>query len=73
VDADLRLNVLVEDFIIVELKAVEEITSVHETQLLAYLKLLQKPKGLLINFNCTNISKEGRRTIVNKYYPELHA
>ena len=44
-DADLRLNVLIEDFIIVELKAVEEITSAHETQLLAYLKLLQKPKG----------------------------
>ena len=72
-DADLRLNVLIEDFIIVELKAVEEITSAHETQLLAYLKLLQKPKGLLINFNCTNIFKEGRRTIVNEYYAELHA
>ncbi len=70
-DADLRLNVLIEDFIIVELKAVEEITSAHETQLLAYLKLLQKPKGLLINFNCTNIFKEGRRTIVNEYYARI--
>ena len=50
VDADLRLNVLIEDFIIVELKAVEEITSAHETQLLAYLKLLYLKRCLTFLF-----------------------
>lgn len=44
---------------------------VHEAQLLTYMKLLQKPKGILINFNCTNIFKEGQRTLVNHLYGEL--
>jgi len=57
-EADLRLDVLVENLIIVELKAMEGILPVHEAQLLTYMKLLQKPKGILINFNCTNIFKE---------------
>src|SRR5215510_10056104 len=50
-DADLRLDVLVEDLIIVELKSMEGILAVHEAQLLTYMKLLEKPKGILINFN----------------------
>jgi GxxExxY protein len=70
-EADLRLDVLVEDTIIVELKAMEGILPVHEAQLLTYMKLLQKPKGVLINFNCTNIFKEGQKTLVNEYYAAL--
>ncbi len=53
----LRLDLLVEDLIIVELKAVETMHPVYSAQLLSYLKLAGKPKGLLINFHTENISK----------------
>jgi len=72
-DADLRLDVLVEDLVIVELKSMEGILPVHDAQLLTYMKLLQKPKGILINFNCANIFKEGQKTLVNEYYAQLPA
>jgi len=70
-EAELRLDVLVEDLILVELKAIEGMLPVHEEQVLTYMKLLQKPKGILINFNCTNIVKEGQKTFVNEYYAAL--
>jgi GxxExxY protein len=54
----LRLDILVNDLVIVELKAVEDIIPLFKAQLLTYLKLTQKPKGLLINFNCENITKQ---------------
>jgi GxxExxY protein len=53
----LRLDLLVEDLIVVELKAVETLHPVYSAQLLSYLKLAAKPKGLLINFHTENISK----------------
>lgn len=52
----LRLDILVNDQIIVELKAVEAMIPVYQAQLLTYLKLTNKPKGLLINFHSMNIS-----------------
>jgi len=70
-DTELRLDLLVEEQIVIELKATEAILPLYEAQLLTYMKLLQKPKGLLINFNCTNIFKEGQRTMVNKLYGAL--
>ena len=70
-EADLRLDVMVEDLILVELKAIDGILPVHEAQVLTYMKLLRKPKGILINFNCTNIFKEGQKTFVNEYYSSL--
>lgn len=70
-DAKLRLDVLVEESIIVELKAVDAMNKIFEAQLLTYMKLLQKPKGILINFNCTNIFKEGQKTLVNEFYKSL--
>jgi GxxExxY protein len=70
-EADLRLDVLVEDLILVELKAIEGLLPVHHAQVLTYMKLLRKPKGVLINFNCTNIFKEGQKTFVNEHYAEL--
>jgi GxxExxY protein len=70
-EADLRLDVLVEDFVIVELKAIDGLLPVHHAQVLTYMKLLKKPKGILINFNCTNIFKEGQKTLVNEYYGQL--
>jgi GxxExxY protein len=70
-NADLKLDLLVNNLIIVELKTVENILPIHEAQLLTYLKLLDKPKGLLINFNCTNIWREGQKTFVTEKFREL--
>ena len=63
---DLRLDIVVEDTIILELKSVEKILPVHLKQLFTYLKLTDKRLGLLINFNVDNIAKEGIHRIVNK-------
>jgi GxxExxY protein len=59
-----RLDLLVEDTIIVELKSVEEVQDVHKKQLLTYLRLAEKPLGLLINFNQT-LLKDGITRIIN--------
>jgi GxxExxY protein len=61
----LRLDLLVDDRIIVELKCVEEIKSVHYKQLLTYLKLMDKRLGLLINFNVTDIMQGINRVVNN--------
>jgi GxxExxY protein len=50
-DCGYRLDVLIEDTVIVELKSVDRIHSIFEAQLLTYMRLLQKPVGLIINFN----------------------
>jgi len=50
-DCTHRLDLLVQDTVILELKCVERILRIHEAQLLTYLKLMDKPVGLLINFN----------------------
>jgi GxxExxY protein len=50
-DCGYKLDLLIEDTVILELKCVERITSVHEAQLLTYMKLLTKPVGFIINFN----------------------
>jgi GxxExxY protein len=70
-DVSLRADVLVEDLILVELKAIEGILPVHHAQVLTYMKLMQKPKGILINFNCTNIFREGQKTLMNELYIAL--
>ncbi len=57
INQQLKLDLLVEDLIIVENKAVEIMIPLYKSQLLTYLKLAEKPKGLLINFNCENITK----------------
>ncbi len=51
IDAALKLDVLVADTVILEIKAVEKIVPVHRAQLLTYLKLADKRRGFLINFN----------------------
>jgi GxxExxY protein len=62
-EAELRVDVLVEDLILVELKAMDGILPVHHAQVLTYMKLMQKPKGVLINFNCTNIFRKVRKLL----------
>jgi len=71
IDCDLRFDLMVENAIIVEAKAIDSLLPIHEAQLLTYLKLLSKPKGILFNFNCTNIYKEGQRTMVTELYASL--
>src|SRR6478609_5782296 len=71
IDTELRCDLLIEDKIVVELKAVDAIAPIFEAQLLTYMKLLEKPKGILINFNCTNLFKEGQKTFVNEYFRTL--
>lgn len=71
IDNAYRLDLLVEDLIIVELKAVENLLPVYEAQLLTYLKLAKKPKGILINFYSTNIFYNGQKTYVTEEYSKL--
>ena len=62
-DVGYRIDLLVENLVIVELKSVDAIAPVHEAQLLSYLKLSGKSLGLLINFNVTHL-KDGIRRLV---------
>lgn len=67
-EADLRCDLLIEDDLVVELKAIDKVLPIHEAQLLTYMKLLEVPVGLMINFNCTHIFSEGQKTYVNEWY-----
>ena len=70
-DIDFRCDLFVENCIVVELKAANETNAIFEAQLLTYMKLLKCPKGILINFNCFNIFREGQKTFVNEYFSKL--
>lgn len=61
---DFRLDILVEDKIIIELKSVEELHPVHYKQLTTYLKLANKKLGLLVNFNTLNIEQSIHRIVL---------
>lgn len=63
-EAAYRIDLLVEDLVIVELKAIEKLMPIHEAQLLSYLKLSNKKLGLLINFHVLRL-KDGYKRIVN--------
>ena len=60
-----RIDLLVENQIIIELKSVKELDVIHQTQLITYLKLANKPRGLLLNFN-TNSLRDGIKKCYNK-------
>jgi GxxExxY protein len=64
-DEGFRLDLLVDDRVIVELKSVDKVQDIHKKQLLTYLRLAKKPLGLLINFNETLI-KDGITRIINE-------
>lgn len=66
-DTELRLDLLINDCVVVELKSIEHILPVLEAQVLTYMKLLKKPQGLLINFFNNNISKS-MKPFVNEYF-----
>ena len=50
-----RIDILVENKVIIEIKSVEELSRVHHKQILTYLKLTKLKLGILVNFNCNNI------------------
>lgn len=52
-----RIDILVEDLVIIEIKSIENILDVHHKQILTYLRLANKKLGLLVNFNTDNIAK----------------
>ncbi|MGH7794583.1 MAG: GxxExxY protein [Candidatus Binatia bacterium] len=65
IDVGYRIDLLVEDVVIVELKAIEKLSPIHDAQLLSYLKLGGYKLGLLINFNVLHL-KDGIKRLVNK-------
>ena len=66
---DLRIDLLVEDTVIVEVKSVETLHPVHRAQVITYLKLASKPAGLLTNFNVP-LLKQGLRRLD---HPDIYA
>ena len=68
--SELRLDILVNDLVVVELKAVEQLIPIFKAQTLSYLKLSQKPKGLLINFNSV-LLKEQIVSLVTEEFAKL--
>ena len=65
-DVAFRIDIFVEDSIVIEIKSVEEFSKVHYKQIITYLKLLNVSIGILVNFNTDSI-KENMKRIVNNY------
>jgi GxxExxY protein len=65
IDTGFRIDLLVEDLVIVELKAVEKIAPIYEAQVITYLRLSGKQVGLLINFNVLHL-KDGIKRFANR-------
>ena len=63
-----RIDLLVNQLVVVEIKSVERTAAVHSKQVLTYLNLLRLPVGLLLNFGAATM-KEGMQRIVSEYYP----
>ena len=64
--AAFKIDLLVDQRLVVELKSVERLQPVHSKQLLTYLRLMKLPVGLLVNFGCDTL-KEGVKRVVNNY------
>ena len=65
-------DLIIEDLIVLELKAVAAITPLHMAQANNYINLLGLPKAVVVNFNCHNITSEGKKTTVNDVYAGLY-
>ena len=68
-EAAFRIDILVEDTLVLEIKAVEQLGKAHAKQLLTYLRILKQPVGLLLNFSGATM-KEGIKRMVNDHKPE---
>ncbi len=62
---------LIEDQIVLEIKSVSNLIDIHRPQILNYINLMKKPKGILVNFNVKNIINQGHETFVNDIYRKL--
>ncbi|MCB2084816.1 MAG: GxxExxY protein [Sphingomonadaceae bacterium] len=67
--AAFKIDILVENSLILEIKSVEQLSKVHAMQVLTYLRLTKQPVGLLLNFSAPTM-REGIRRLVNNYQPE---
>ena len=67
-DPAFKIDLLVDERLILEIKAVEQLSKAHAKQLLTYLRLLKQPVGLLLNFSEATM-KDGIRRVVNNYQP----
>lgn len=63
-EAGYKLDLLVEDTVVVELKAIEALAPIHQAQIISYLKLAGKPVGLLINFHSLHLKDGIKRFVV---------
>jgi len=72
IEGGYKIDLLVEDIVIVELKVVEAVQPVHKAQLLSYLKLSRKEVGLLINFNVVHM-RDGIKRLVNTSDPSAYS
>ena len=69
-DSAFRIDLLVENLVVVELKCVETLRPIHKAQLLTYLKLDKKPLGLLINFNVPTLTRGVKRVACGDLFKE---
>lgn len=70
IETPLKVDLLVNNTIIIEIKTVESLLPVHQAQLMTYMKILKKPQGLLINFYTDNITKS-MVPLINEYFTKL--
>ena len=68
-EAAFKIDILVEDRLILEIKSVEKLSKAHARQLLTYLRIFKQPVGLLLNFSESTM-KDGIRRMVNDYQPD---
>ena len=64
-----RVDILVDDRLVLEIKAVDQLSKAHARQILTYLRLLKQPVGLLLNFSAATM-KDGIRRMVNDHRPD---
>lgn len=72
-DSGYRIDLLVENTVIVELKCAETLLPIHKAQLLTYLRLANKPLGVLLNFNVVHLRDGIKRVLNNKYQAGIAA
>jgi GxxExxY protein len=70
-DCGYRLDFLIDDYLVVELKAVEQLLPIHQAQVITYMKLTEAPVGLLINFNVKLLKDGIRRLFPSPSLPSL--
>jgi len=66
-----KIDLLVNNEMVLELKSCDGIHPIHQAQLLTYLKILEKHKGIIINFNCLNIVGDGSQQMISKSFNDL--